>query len=76
MSEIVEPKSGSVRLFQIAEPDLAELERVLPQIADAMMAQLNPRLRVQWRKVQEIVTNVRWNYGPPLECIIIPCEEP
>lgn len=64
------------RLFQIKESDLAELEHVLPEIVSAMMGLMNDnRLKVQWRKVQEIIKNVRWNYGPPEEVIVIPDSE-
>jgi len=66
---------ASTRLFQIKEADLAELEHTLPQFADAMMPILNARLRVQWRCVQEILRNVRWNYGPPGEVIVIPAAD-
>jgi hypothetical protein len=69
-----EQQSGSVRLFRITEPDLAELERVLPQLADAMMSHLNPRLRIQWRRVQQIVCDVRWDYGPPRNVSVIPAD--
>lgn len=55
------------RLLQIYEDDLATLERTLPQIADALMAQMDNRLRTQIRQVQTILSNVRWNYGPPSE---------
>lgn len=56
----------AARLFQIYESDLADLERTLPQLADALMPILNNRLRVQLRQVQRILTDVRWNYGPPV----------
>ena len=58
-----------MKLFQINEDDLAELERTLPQFADALSITLNynSRLRVQFRRVQSILSAVRWNYGPPTE---------
>lgn len=58
-------------LFQIHEDDLAELERVLPQIANLMMTRLDGRLRVQFRRCQAILSNVRWNYGPPDEVEVV-----
>ncbi len=64
----------SARLFQIYEDDLAELERTLPQLADALMPVLDNRLRVQLRRCKEIVSMVRWNYGPPGEVEIIPAD--
>jgi len=54
-----------MRYFQIAEDDLAELERVLPDICWSNKAELTPTARVRWRRVQEILKNVRWHYGPP-----------
>lgn len=60
-----------MRLFQINEDDLAALEHILPQLAldltNALMTPAAPRIRKQLRQVQEILTNVRWNYGPPTE---------
>lgn len=64
------------RLFQINEPDLAELEHTLPQLLDAAMPYLDNRQRVQWRRVREILANVRWNYGPPGEVTVIPAGAP
>lgn len=57
------------KLLQIREEDLAELERILPQIFDqvTMRVTATPKDRTQFRVVQKILTNVRWNYGPPEE---------
>jgi hypothetical protein len=55
-------------LHQITEDDLAALEQHLPQIMSATMLDCNdPLVRKQWERVKEIVSNVRWNYGPPSE---------
>ncbi len=59
------------RLFQIKEDDLGALEATLPQLADALMPVLNNRLRVQLRRAQQVLSDVRWNYGPPQEVQII-----
>ena len=64
-----------MRLHQINENDLAELERTVPQIADALMPHLDNRLRVQLRRVQTILSSVRWNYGPPTDVQVIPAGE-
>lgn len=53
-------------LLQICDDDLADLERTLPQLADRLMPTMDNRLRVQLRRCQQILSNVRWNYGPPL----------
>lgn len=54
-----------MKLFQITEDDLAELERLSPEIADACMAVLTNATRIKLRRIQAILSNVRWNYGPP-----------
>ena len=61
------------RFFQITEEDLGELERTLPHIADVLAKpELNNRQRVWIRRVQKIISDVRWNYGPPGEVKVIP----
>ena len=54
------------KLYQIHEEDLAELERVMPELADLLTfsTDMDARTRVQLRKVQKILSDVRWNYGP------------
>ena len=56
-----------MKMHQINEDDLAELERRLPAMADANMKDLTPADRVAWRAIQAILSRVRWNYGPPTE---------
>lgn len=63
------------KLFQIHEEDLATLEHTLPALADGMMPQLDNRARVQWRRVQEILSKVRWSYGPPTDVTVIPADD-
>ena len=60
------------RMFQIYEDDFAELERIVPELSDSMMGQLTPRMRTQLRRCKDILSNVRWNYGPQSEVEIIP----
>lgn len=64
------------QIFQIYEEDLADLEHTLPQLADASMPHLTNRQRVQWRRVQEILSRVRWNYGPPTHVEADPPDHP
>lgn len=59
------------KLFQIHEHDLVDLEKAMPEIADALMPHLTNRLRVKLRTVQKILSDVRWNYGPPSEVEVI-----
>lgn len=63
------------KLFQIREDDLAELEHILPQFCSDLYVSMDNRKRVQFRRVQEILMNVRWNYGPPIEVEVIPADE-
>lgn len=60
-----------MRLYQISEDALHELERLLPDLMDAHQsncigpaAEMNARQKTQWRRVQEIVVNIRWHGGP------------
>jgi hypothetical protein len=67
-----------MRQFQISEEDLAELERMLPDLANGVMT--NPRYgnrdKVQLRRVQEIIMNVRWRYGPWSDVQVFPADGP
>lgn len=64
------------KLFQIYEDDLADLERVLPEIIESLAVHLTPRIRTQVSRVQTILMNVRWNYGPPTNVKRISADEP
>jgi hypothetical protein len=62
------------KLFQVYEDDLGELERILPQLSEALTPSLDNRLRVQLRRCQTILSHVRWDYGPATEVRIIPAD--
>lgn len=61
--------------FRINEQDLSELERIMPELAQALMPTLNNKLRVQLRRCQTILSSVRWSYGPPTEVEIVPFDD-
>lgn len=67
------------KLFQIKEDDLAALERSLPLLVDALLLGIQDRnsnrFRVCARQCQQILSDVRWNYGPPSEVETIPVED-
>lgn len=63
-----------MKLFQINENDLGELERILPQLSEALMPTMNNRLRRQLRQCQTVLSNVRWGYGPPTDVSVIPVD--
>ena len=65
----------SLRLHQISEDDLTSLEHDLPLIMDACFDRIDNRLRMKFRSVKEILSNVRWGYGPPLYSEKVPAED-
>lgn len=66
------------KLFQISEDDLAELERILPDVFQSLTLtpEATPRGRTQFRNVQRILVDVRWNYGPPRDVERIDADGP
>lgn len=57
------------RLFQIYEADLQKLELALPQVFDALPPDRknDPRFQVLLEECKDIISSVRWNYGPHTE---------
>lgn len=53
------------RMLQIHDDDLSDLERTLPEITDRLIGSMDNALRIKIRRVQKILSNVRWGYGPP-----------
>lgn len=54
-------------LHQIYERDLLTLERELPELMSATLMSCNdPMTRKRWEAIKAVVSNVRWNYGPPI----------
>lgn len=64
------------KLFQIHEEDLCELERLMPLLMQEHAEVLRPRDKTQWRRVQKIIGDVRWCYGPWQECEKVPPDDP
>lgn len=65
-----------MKLFQIAEDDLQKLENTLPKLQDVLGLALNrPDVQVMLQECKEIISNVRWNYGPPSEVHIIDAQD-
>ena len=64
--------ADTMKLFQITEDDLAELERLVPELCWDFAAQLDNRTRTKFRRCQTILSNVRWGYGPPEHVETIP----
>lgn len=55
---------ANMKLFQIYEDDLIEIERSLPILAESLDIMNDRRLKVHLRRLKRIVSDVRWNYGP------------
>lgn len=66
--------AGEMRMYQINEDDLVTLEREMPAVFDRLMQHLDSPLKVKARVIQNVLSRVRWNYGPPDEVMVIPCE--
>ena len=64
-----------MKLFQIYEDDLAELEQILPSICDGPLVEfMDPSIRRKFRRCKLILSNVRWNYGPHDNVEVIPVD--
>lgn len=61
--------------YRINEQDLGELERILPALSEATMSELTPRLRTQLRRAKQILSDVRWHYGPAENVEVLPDTE-
>jgi len=61
--------------FTITEDDLAKLEHILPELLNVMYLNLDNRTRKQWREVIDVIRDVRWNYGPPLQSDKVPASD-
>jgi hypothetical protein len=56
------------RLFHMHEGDLAFLENAMPQLQVALGEAMNrPEVNTIMGEVKEILSNVRWDYGPHSE---------
>lgn len=61
------------KLFQIEESDLQALEELIPPLCDRVQSldfsahgkANQAEIRTKARRLQTILTNIRWNYGPP-----------
>jgi hypothetical protein len=55
-----------MKMHQIYADDLQKLEHALPQVFDALSPDLknDARLQVLLEECKEVLSSVRWNYGP------------
>ena len=55
-----------MKYYQISEEDLEAMERELPDLS--LKTDCNDEItRKQWEEMKSILSNVRWNYGPPIK---------
>lgn len=72
----LEDGSGVVsKLFQITEEDLAGIEADIPAILQRHYPCMTPADKCAFRRVQQVLMDVRWNYGPPTEVKVIPASD-
>lgn len=65
-----------MKLHQINSDDLATLEELCPELLWLLDEKLNnTAIRMKARRVKEILSNVRWGYGPPQEIQVKPVLE-
>ncbi len=62
------PSIESLKNYTIHGDDLAALEQLLPDLMWFRPDVHTARQKIKWRQVIEIICNVRWDYGPPLQC--------
>lgn len=75
MNDDTSPPAVAMKLFQITEDDLQTLERIAPALCERMYGHMDTQTRVRFDKIKAILSNVRWNYGPPLKVITIPADD-
>lgn len=65
-----------MHLHQITDDDLGTLEAEMPQLMSASYELCNdPLTRRRWEAVRDVITRVRWNYGPPVQVKTEPPED-
>lgn len=63
-------------LYQISEADLCALEHDLPKLALRLQQpNLDNKTKVRLRRIQGVLSRVRWNYGPPAEIENVPASD-
>jgi hypothetical protein len=61
-----------VRQYQINESDLEYMESAMPSLCIRCGELLNDTdVRMKFRRFKDILSNVRWDYGPPEEVMKI-----
>lgn len=71
-----EARGTGTRLFQIYAHDLATLEADCAALCDSLMAHLTPADKTRARRVKRVLSDVRWNYGPPQYVETFPADGP
>lgn len=78
MSDDSNTTPRGTRLFQVNEDDLATLEQCVPDLVDRLYCKpdlLDTAIKMKIRRVQRIITDIRWDYGPPDSVEVIPAAD-
>lgn len=64
------------RLFQIRDDDLSELTQLTARVLDDWIFEVGttPLNRRTYTRIRDILSDVRFNYGPPTYIEKIPCD--
>lgn len=66
-----------MKFHQINNDDLVALEELAPELLWLLDLKLNDTaIRMKARRIKEILSNVRWSYGPPEEVEIQDATDP
>lgn len=68
----IEGVQSEMKMFQISEADLKELEWRIPALIELASS---PKTRVAARVIKKILSDVRWNYGPHENVEIVEASE-
>lgn len=63
-----------MRLHQITHEDLQTLEECVPQLTERLGEQTTNADRAMIRRVQAVLTRVRWDYQPHTDITNLPAE--
>lgn len=70
---MADSENASIHCFRVTEGDLETLESELPRLLSSnLMACNDPLTRKRWEAIKTILSNIRWDYGPPCEVGTIP----
>ena len=61
-----------MKLYQVYEEDLRFMETAIPVLFERLGCEINdPKIQVIAEELKRIVSDVRWDYGPPSEVQVV-----